>query len=113
LTNFVQKLSSKLKEACDLIEKLDPLERKPQAMKKFLANSYRIVLRWGYKFPEVENDVQKMHFGTYAANIRRNGAKYTSFSTPRVTYTWMENLSVLLFILSRVWLTIFTEVHPS
>ncbi|WZH49307.1 Dynamin_N domain-containing protein [Fusarium acuminatum] len=101
---YQRKLSSKLKEACDLIEKLDPLERKPQAMKKFLANSYRIVLRWGYKFPEVENDVQKMHFGTYAANIRRNGAKYTSFSTPRVTYTWMENLGApILKAISKDW----------
>jgi hypothetical protein len=96
LTNFIQKLSSKLKEACELVQRLDPLERKPQAMKRFIAEGYRIVLRWGYKFPEIENDVEKMHFCTYAANIRRNGAKYTSFSTPRVTYTWMENLSVTL-----------------
>ncbi|KAM0351869.1 hypothetical protein ACHAPU_002382 [Fusarium lateritium] len=101
---YEAKLSSKLKEACDLIEKLDPLERKALAMKKFLAQGYRIALRWAYKYPDVENDVEKMHWCTYAANIRRNGAKFTSFSIPRVNYTWMETLaSPLMKTISRDW----------
>jgi hypothetical protein len=53
----------------------------------------RIVQKWAYKYPDIENDVEKMHFCTYGANIRRMGATYRNI-TNGVTYTWIENLSV-------------------
>ncbi|KAL5620863.1 hypothetical protein FOBRF1_004109 [Fusarium oxysporum] len=101
---FAKKLSSKLTAACVEIQRLDPLEHRGRAMKKFKAEAKKIVLRWAYKFPDVLTSTIKMHWATYYANICRYGAEYTSFSTPRVTYSWMQSLvSPVLKTIGKDW----------
>ncbi|KAJ4009644.1 hypothetical protein NW752_009231 [Fusarium irregulare] len=100
---YTKKLGSKLAEACTEINKLDPVEHKDRAKKRFLREACRIVQKWGYKFPDIENNVEKMHFCTYGANIRRMGRTYRSAGSG-VTYTWIENLAApILKTLSRDW----------
>ncbi|KAF4338652.1 GTPase SLIP-GC [Fusarium beomiforme] len=88
---YLHQLSTTLSNSCDEIQKLDPLERKDHARKRFLKDANRIVQKWGYKYPDIENDVEKMHWCTYAANLSRDGSKFKSHATG-VTYTWMEHL---------------------
>lgn len=97
LTRCLQKLGSKLAEACDAINKLDPLEYKEVAKGRFLHEANRIVQKWNYKYPDNENDIERMHHMAYAANIRRDGSEYKSPGTG-VTYTWIENLSVKILL---------------
>ncbi|QPC58119.1 hypothetical protein HYE67_000350 [Fusarium culmorum] len=85
------------------IRKLDPLEHKDRAKKRFLGEAQRIVQKWAHKYPDVENNVDKMGWSTYVACIRRNGS---TFKSPRigVTYNWIENLAApILKTLSRDW----------
>ncbi|KAF0637775.1 hypothetical protein FPSE5266_09531 [Fusarium pseudograminearum] len=99
---YTQKMGSKLAEACSEIYKLDPLEQKDRAKRRFLREAQRIVQKWGHKYPDDENNVDKMAYGTYAANLRRNGSTFTSGFG--VTYTWIENLAApILKTLSRDW----------
>ncbi|KAF5702645.1 gtpase slip-gc [Fusarium mundagurra] len=101
---FAKKLSSKLTAACVEIQKLDPLEHRGRAMKKFKAEAKQIVQRWTYKFPTIPTSTIKMHWATYYANICRCGSQYTSFSDPRVTYNWMESLvSPVLKAIGKDW----------
>ncbi|KAF5254162.1 hypothetical protein FANTH_1044 [Fusarium anthophilum] len=101
---FAKKLSAKLTATCIEIQKLDPLEHRGRAMKKFKAEAKQIVQRWTYKFPGILTSTIKMHWATYYANICRYGAEYTSFSTPRVTYNWMESLvSPVLKTIGKDW----------
>ncbi|KAF5611203.1 GTPase SLIP-GC [Fusarium subglutinans] len=90
---YMKKLSTTLSEASDQIKKLDPLERRQHALKNFLEEAPRIVQKWSYKFPDEVNNVERMHWATYAANISRNGTKFRSHAPPRVTYTWMDHLA--------------------
>ncbi|RFN49669.1 gtpase slip-gc, partial [Fusarium flagelliforme] len=100
---YTQKLGSKLAEACDAINKLDPLEYKEVAKGRFLHEANRIVQKWNYKYPDNENDIERMHHSAYAANLRRDGSEYKSPGTG-VTYTWIENLAApILKTLSRDW----------
>ncbi|KAF5571882.1 GTPase SLIP-GC [Fusarium pseudoanthophilum] len=89
---YSHKLSATLSQACDEIQRLDPLERKERAKKRFLKEANTIVQKWGYKFPDVEHDVEKMHWCTYAANLTRDGSTFKSHTTG-VTYNWMEHLT--------------------
>jgi hypothetical protein len=75
-----------------MIQELDPLEHRGRAMKRFLNEAKRIVQRWAYKFPDDINSTVRMHWGTYYANICRYGAEYKSYTSPRVTYNWMNSL---------------------
>ncbi|KAL3600183.1 hypothetical protein FPOAC2_04414 [Fusarium poae] len=100
---YTHKMGAKLAEACIQIYKLDPLEHKDIAKRRFLGKAQRIVQKWGYKYPDRENDVERMVHSTYAANLRRNGAEYKSVGVG-VTYTWIENLAApILKTLSRDW----------
>ncbi|SCO34021.1 uncharacterized protein FFNC_03580 [Fusarium fujikuroi] len=101
---FAKKLASKLTAACVEIQRLDPLEHRGRAIKKFKAEAKQIVQRWTYKFPDLLTSTIKMHWATYYANICRYGAEYTSFSTPRVKYNWMESLvSPVLKAIGKDW----------
>ncbi|CAF3487534.1 unnamed protein product [Fusarium graminearum] len=100
---YTNRLGSKLAEACIEIRKLDPLERKDRAKKRFLGEAQRIVQKWAHKYPDVENSVDKMGWSTYVACIRRNGSTFKSPSIG-VTYNWIENLAApILKTLSRDW----------
>ncbi|XEV04322.1 hypothetical protein FSHL1_009609 [Fusarium sambucinum] len=100
---YTHKMGAKLAEACIEIYKLDPLEHKGIAKNRFLGKAQRIVQKWAYKYPDLENNVERMVFSTYAANLRRNGTEYKSLGVG-VTYTWIENLAApILKTLSRDW----------
>ncbi|KAM0233101.1 hypothetical protein ACHAP5_010528 [Fusarium lateritium] len=86
------------------IHKLDPLEHRERAMRKFKIGAKGIVSRWAYKFPEAENSTVRLHANTYLAIIKRGGGKYTSFAKEPVTYSWNESLaSLVLKTISRDW----------
>ncbi|KAF9771618.1 hypothetical protein IL306_010737 [Fusarium sp. DS 682] len=110
-TKYNHILSTTLSQACDEIQKLNPLERKDRSKKKYLKDAPRIVQKWGYKFPDVENDVDKMHWCTYAANLSRDGSKFKSHATG-VTYTWMEHLSANTSHGSQIETNEFDRVAP-
>ncbi|RGP59817.1 GTPase slip-gc [Fusarium sporotrichioides] len=100
---YLKKLRSKLTEACSEIQKLDPLEHKDRAKRRFLREAQRIVQKWEYKYPDRENNIERMAFGTHAAIVRRMGTQYKS-KRSGVTYTWIENLATpILKTLSRDW----------
>ncbi|KAF5536093.1 gtpase slip-gc [Fusarium phyllophilum] len=101
---YASKLSAKLAEACVMIQELDPLEHRGRAMKRFLMEAKKIVQRWAYKFPDDITSAVRMHWGTYYANICRYGAEYKSYTSPRVTYNWMNSLaSPILKTLGKDW----------
>jgi len=54
----------------------------------------------------------KINANTYFANIRRFGQKFRSQSTPSVTYSWMESLSVLMRPLKNTLLTTMSSASP-
>ncbi|OBS23368.1 hypothetical protein FPOA_03917 [Fusarium poae] len=102
-TFYTERLGSKLAEACGEIKKLDPLEHRDRAKRRFLREAQRIVQKWAHKYPDDENSVEKMGWSTYLANIRRNGSTYKSWGVG-VTYNWIENLAApVLKTLSRDW----------
>ncbi|KAM0446261.1 hypothetical protein ACHAQK_001178 [Fusarium lateritium] len=101
---FGSRLAKALTVASREIHKLDPLEHRERAMKKFINEARGIVFRFAYKFPEAENSPVRLHANTYLAIIKRGGGKYTSFARERVTYSWNESLaSPVLKTIGRDW----------
>ncbi|RGP63852.1 GTPase slip-gc [Fusarium longipes] len=101
--SFTKSMGSKLSETCSEINKLDPIAQGHKAKKKFLQEAPGIVQRWAYKYPDHDGNVEKLHYATHDAILRRDGSLYTSPSSG-ITYTWNENLvAPIIEALSRDW----------
>jgi hypothetical protein len=78
---------------------LDPLADKDTARIQFERTALKVVNGWALKFPEDKTKGDHMMaWTTYKAICRRNGGPYKSQGADKITYDWLPQLFVYLFL---------------